>query len=136
MSSNIVEVFMHFWTELRGVKRVLVTVRGNITVFRGTFKFDNFYFIYHIEAIIRSTFLRFLPSNSAPQVCTAPYPSCALGHGENRHPSLITVYYIHYFVDCLTHRIGKRQKVSRFPLVLDKLVWISRVLLMYTYKAF
>ena len=40
---------MHFWTELRGVKRV--TVRGDITVFRGTFKFkfDNFYFNYHIE---------------------------------------------------------------------------------------
>ena len=36
---------MHFWTELPGVKRV--TVRG---VFRGTFKFDNFYFNYHIEA--------------------------------------------------------------------------------------
>ena len=46
MLSNIVEVFMHFWTELRGVKRV--TVRGD--VFRGTFKFDNFYFNYHIEA--------------------------------------------------------------------------------------
>ena len=36
MLSNIVEVFMHFWTELRGVKRV------TITVFRGTFKYDNF----------------------------------------------------------------------------------------------
>ena len=42
MLSNVVEVFMHFWTELRGVKRV--TVRGDINVFRGTFKFDNFYF--------------------------------------------------------------------------------------------
>ena len=48
MLSNIVEVFMHFWTELRGVKRV--TARGDITVFRGTYKFDNFYFNYHIEA--------------------------------------------------------------------------------------
>ena len=46
--SNIVEVFMHFWTELRGVKRV--TVRGDITVFRWTFKFDNFYINYQIEA--------------------------------------------------------------------------------------
>ena len=36
--SNIVEVFMHFSSELIGVKRVLV--RGDITVFRGTF-FDN-----------------------------------------------------------------------------------------------
>ena len=27
-----------------------VTVRGDITVFRGTFKFDNFHFNYHIEA--------------------------------------------------------------------------------------
>ena len=36
---------MHY--ELRGVKRV--TVRVDITVFRGTFKFDNFYFNYHIE---------------------------------------------------------------------------------------
>ena len=48
MLSNIVEVFMHFWTELRGVKRV--TVRAYITVLRGTFKFDNLYFIYQIEA--------------------------------------------------------------------------------------
>ena len=42
MLSNIVEVFVHFWTELRGVK--WVTVRGDITVFPGTFKSDNFYF--------------------------------------------------------------------------------------------
>ena len=48
MLSNIVEVLMHLWAELRGVK--WVTVRGDITVFRGTFKFDNFYFNYHIEA--------------------------------------------------------------------------------------
>ena len=48
MLSNIVEVFMHFWTELRGVERVSIT--GGITVFRGTFKFHNFYFNYHIEA--------------------------------------------------------------------------------------
>ena len=39
---------MNFWTELRGVERV--TVRGDITVFRVTFKFDNFYFNYQIEA--------------------------------------------------------------------------------------
>ena len=39
---------MHFWTELPGVKRV--TVRDDITVFRGTFKVDNFYFNYHIES--------------------------------------------------------------------------------------
>ena len=48
MLLNIVEVFMHFWTELRGVTRV--TVRGDITVFCGTFKFDNFYFNYHLKA--------------------------------------------------------------------------------------
>ena len=39
---------MHFLIELRGVKRV--TVRGDITVFRGTFKFDNFNFNYNIKA--------------------------------------------------------------------------------------
>ena len=48
MLSNIVEVFVHFWTNLRGVKRV--TVRGDITVFRNTFKSENFYFNYHIKA--------------------------------------------------------------------------------------
>ena len=50
MLSNIVqlEVFMHFWNELRSVKRI--TVREDITVFCGTFKFDNFYFNDHIEA--------------------------------------------------------------------------------------
>ena len=72
MLSNIVEVFMHFWTELQGVKRV--TVRGDITVFRSTFKFDNFYFNYHIEANQVSSFLRFLASNSTPPVYTSPYP--------------------------------------------------------------
>ena len=45
---NIVEVFMYFWNELRGVKPV--TVRGDFTVFRDAVKFDNFYFNYRIEA--------------------------------------------------------------------------------------
>ena len=48
MLLNIVEVFMHFWTELLGVKRL--TIRGDITVLRGAFKFDSLYFNYHIEA--------------------------------------------------------------------------------------
>ena len=48
MLSNIVEVFMQFWTELLGVIRV--TVRGDTIVFRGTFKFDNFCLNYHVEA--------------------------------------------------------------------------------------
>ena len=48
MLSNIVEVCMHFWTELRGEERV--TVREDITVIRGTFQFDNFYLNNHIEA--------------------------------------------------------------------------------------
>ena len=48
MLSNIVDVFMHFWTELRCVKRV--TVRRNITVPCGTFKLNNFNFNYDIEA--------------------------------------------------------------------------------------
>ena len=69
MLSNIVELFMHFWTELRGVKRV--TVRGDITVFRGTFKFDNFYSYYHIEAyqVNFSSFSRFEFRTS---VCPTP----------------------------------------------------------------
>ena len=48
MLSNIVEVFVHFRNKLHAVKRV--KVRGDITVFRGTYKFDNFYFNYCIEA--------------------------------------------------------------------------------------
>ena len=48
MLSKRVEVFMHSWTEWRAVNKV--TARGDITVFRGTYKFDNFYFNYHIEA--------------------------------------------------------------------------------------
>ena len=63
---------MHFGTELRGVKRV--TVSGDITVFRGTFKFYNFYFNYHIEAKQIIIFLRYLASKSAPLVGTTPYP--------------------------------------------------------------
>ena len=37
--SNIVEVFVHFRTKLQAVKRVKVR---DVTVFRGTYKFDNF----------------------------------------------------------------------------------------------
>ena len=72
MLSNIDEVFMHFRTELRGVKRV--TVRRDITVFRGTFKFDNFYFNYHIEAnqVNFSPLSRFehRVHRSVPLICT------------------------------------------------------------------
>ena len=61
MLSSIVQVFMHFRIELRGVKRV--TVRGDITitVFCGTFKFENFYFNCHIEVnqVNFSAFSRF-----------------------------------------------------------------------------
>ena len=46
--SYIVEVFVHFRTKLQAVKRVMV--RGDITVFRGTYKLGNFYFNYCIEA--------------------------------------------------------------------------------------
>ena len=77
MLSNIVEVFMHFWTELPGEKRV--TVRGDITVFRGTFKCDNFYFNYHIEAnqVNFSPFSRFeLPT---PGVHRSVHPNVHLG---------------------------------------------------------
>ena len=67
--SNIVEVFMQFSSELIGVKRVLV--RGDITVFRGTFRFDNFYFKYHIEAnqVTISPFSHF---ELRTPVCTSP----------------------------------------------------------------
>ena len=71
MLSNIVEVFIH----LRGVKRV--TVRGDITVFCGTFKFDNFYFNYHIEAnqVNFSPFSRFELRTSGVHY----YPNVHLG---------------------------------------------------------
>ena len=82
MLSNIVEVFMHFWTELPGVKRV--TVRGDITVFRGTFKFDNFYFNYHIEAnqVNFSPFSRF--EIRTPDVHRSVPPNVHLGTVYNR----------------------------------------------------
>ena len=60
MLSYIVEVFMHFWTELRGVKRV--TARGDNTVFRGTFKFDNFYFKNQVNFSLFSHFKLRAPS--------------------------------------------------------------------------
>ena len=46
MLLNIVKMFMHFWTELRGVKR------ETVLLFRGTFNFNNFYlyYNYHSEA--------------------------------------------------------------------------------------
>ena len=77
MLSNIVEVFMHFWTELRGVKRV--TARGDITVFRGTYEFDNFYFNYHIEAnqVTVSPFSRF--EIRTPDVHRSVPPNVPLG---------------------------------------------------------
>ena len=86
MLSNIVEVFMHFWTEFRGVKRV--TVRGDITVFRGTFKFDNFYFNYHIEAnqVNFSPFSRF--ELRTPDVHRSVPPNVHLGTVNKVKPAL------------------------------------------------
>ena len=69
----------------------------DITVFRGTFKFDNFYFDYHIEAN-QENFLRFLASNSAP-------PNVHLGTvytdsstDSNCYPPLVRTYIcpLHY----------------------------------------
>ena len=77
--SNIVEVFVYFRTKLQAVKRVMV--RGDITVFRGTYKLANFYFNYGIEAnqVNLPPFLRLklrTPDvhRSVPPMCTAPYP--------------------------------------------------------------
>ena len=56
-----------------------VTVRGDITVFRGTFKFVNFYFNYHIEAnqVNFSMFCRF--ELRAPSVHRSLPPNVHLG---------------------------------------------------------
>ena len=80
MLSNIVEAFMHFWTEVIGdVKQV--TVRGDtcITVFRGTLKKYNFYFNYHIEAnqVNFSPFSRF--GIRTPNVHRSVPPNVHLG---------------------------------------------------------
>ena len=44
--------FKYFWSVYALLNRITrcEAVRGDITVFRATFKFDNFYFNYHIEA--------------------------------------------------------------------------------------
>ena len=69
-----------------------VTVREDITVFRGTFKFDNFYFNYHIEAnqVNFSPFSRF--EIRTPDVHRSVPPFCALGHGgyNERFHKLVT----------------------------------------------
>ena len=75
MLSNIVEVFMHFWTELRGVKRV--TLRGDITVFRGTFKFDNFNYQIEANQVNFSPFSRF--EHRTPSVHRSVPPNVHLG---------------------------------------------------------
>ena len=56
-----------------------VTARGDITVFRGTFKFDNFYFNYHIEDIQVnvSLFSRF--EHRTPSVHRSVPPNVHLG---------------------------------------------------------
>ena len=68
---------MNFWNVLRDVKRV--TVRGDITLFRGTFKFDNFYFNNHIEAnqVNVSPFSRF--ELRTPRVHRSVPPNVHLG---------------------------------------------------------
>ena len=71
MLSNIVEVFMHFGTELPSVKQV--KVRGDITVFRSTLKFPNFYFNYHNEAN-QFNFFPFSRFELRTPVCTTLYP--------------------------------------------------------------
>ena len=48
-------------------------VIGEITVFRGIYTFDFFYFNCCISKLIRSTYLRFLAWKSTHLVCT-PYP--------------------------------------------------------------
>ena len=49
-------------------------VRGDITVFRGTFKFDNLYFNHHIEAnqVNFSPFSRFELRTPGLQYCVIP----------------------------------------------------------------
>ena len=57
----------------------MVTARGDITVFRGTYKFDNFYFNYHIEAnqVNFSPFSRF--EIRTPDVHRSVPPNVHLG---------------------------------------------------------
>ena len=76
---------MHFWTELWGVK--WVTVRGDITVFRGTFKIDNFHFNYHTEAnqVNFSPFSRF--GLHTPNVHRSVPPNVHLGKVALLEPS-------------------------------------------------
>ena len=64
------------------------------TVFRGTFKFDNFYFNYHIEAnrVNFSPFSRF--ELRTPGVSLPRPPLCALGHGDNHRYKLNTSFII------------------------------------------
>ena len=59
---------MHFWTELRGVKRIYARVK--ITVFRGIYKIDNFYLNCWIEAyqVNFSPFSRFKLNPPPPDV--------------------------------------------------------------------
>ena len=106
MLSNIVEVFMQFWTELRGVKRL--TVEGDITVFRSTFKFDNLYLNYYIEAnkVNFSPFSRF---ELRTPVCTTPCPLMwtwawwkrkTFTHWGNQNASFSLVFqYVYLHVD-------------------------------------
>ena len=93
MSSNFVELFMNFWTELRSEKRE--TERGYITVFRGTFIFDNFYSNYHIEAnqVNFSPFFRFVPRTPGLYFSRSVPPNMDLGTvvmwGHKKHMSII-----------------------------------------------
>ena len=101
MLSNIVEVFMHFWTELPGVKRV--TVRGDITVFRGTFKFDNFYFKNQVNFSLFSHFeLR------APSVHRSVPPNVHLGTVQ------LDIYWIVDFYLKVPSRFHSHSIISLF----------------------
>ena len=99
--SNIVDVFMNFWTELRGVKRV--TARGDITVFRGTFKFDNFYFINQANFSLFSHF-----KLHAPRVHRSVPPNVHLGTVQ------LDIYWIVDFYLKVPSRFHSHSIISLF----------------------
>ena len=89
--SNIVEVLMHFWTELLGVKRV--KVRGEITVICGTYKFDIFYFNCCIDSSESGQLISILSLQTPhPRCALLRTPWCGLGHSVNESPKTNQLY--------------------------------------------
>ena len=91
-----------------------VTVRGDITVFRGTFKFDNFYFNYHIEAnqVNFSPFSRF--EIRTPDVHRSVPPNVHLGTVYHHKAKLGYWRFTYCLIEVATKQAPPNRRIESY----------------------